>query len=73
MVMLKFEDYIFNTGPKYEYINSEKIFRVRFTRKKIKIYAYPSLFGYIFVAKTKHNLKELEKIDGMLLEVDETW
>jgi len=73
MVMLKLEDYIWNTGPKYEYVNSDKICRIRFTRKRIRIYFYPSMFGYIYVAKTKHNLDELENIDGLLQEVDDTW
>lgn len=62
MVMLKFEDYIFGVGASYEYINSDQIFRIRITRKRIFIYKKPSAFSYIFVEKNSHNIKELEKI-----------
>jgi len=65
MVMLKLEDYIWNSGPKYEYLNSEKIFRIRMMRKRIRIYYFPGIFSYIYVAKTKYNLMELGKIEGM--------
>jgi len=63
MVMLKFEDDIWNTNASYEYINSERIFRIRIRRKRIKIYMYPSTFNYIYIGKTKHNIEELKKIN----------
>jgi len=62
MVMLKFEDYIFGVGSSHEYINSEQIFRIRIARKRIYIWRRPSMFGFIFVEKNSHNIKELEKI-----------
>ena len=66
--MLQFEDYIYGTGPKYEYINSEKIFRIRFARKRIRIYLGPSSLMYIYVEKNKHNMKELELKMGITEE-----
>jgi len=66
-MILKFEDYVFTTGPSYEYINSDHISRIRITRKRIKIYLNNHLYDYIFVGKTKHNMDELKKIRSDIL------
>lgn len=59
--MLKFEDQVFNIGPSFEYINPEKISRIRLTRKRIRIYLKSQL-NYIYVERTEKNMKELEKV-----------
>jgi len=66
MVWLKFEDEIWNIGPKYEYINSDLIRRIRITRKRIRFYFKDRIFGYIYVGKTRNNLEELKKINQNL-------
>jgi len=62
-MILKFEDDIYTTGPRHEYINSDKIFRIRLTRKRIRIYTHTGAFSYIFVGRTEHNMNELKKLD----------
>ena len=61
-MMLKLEDDIYATNPCHEYINSDKIFRVRLTKKRIRIYKAPTIFNHIYVGRTKHNMEELKKI-----------
>ena len=62
-MMLKFEDFVYVGGPSQEYINSDRIFRIRLTRKRIRIYFSSSPFSYVFVEKNSHNMNELKKLD----------
>jgi len=67
-MLLKFEDYIFAGGPTHEYINTDLILRVRLSRKRIRLYYRGSIFGYIFIARTKNNMDELRKWDNELFK-----
>ena len=67
-MILKFEDYVYAVGHKHEYINSDKIWRIRLKRKRIYIYLSPSAFSYIYVGRTKHNMDELKKLDAKIIE-----
>ena len=60
-MILKLEDDIFNSGPESEYINSEKIKRIRIGKKRIRIYLEGTIL-YIYVGITKHNVEEFKKI-----------
>lgn len=70
-MILKFEDDIWATGPHYEYINSDRIFRIRLNKKRIKIYMYPAIFNCIYVGRTKHNMEELKKLDKDIKYMEE--
>ena len=58
---LKLEDDVFNNGPSYEYVNSDRITRIRLTKKRIRLYT--STFSYIFVGRTKWNMREIKKLN----------
>jgi hypothetical protein len=60
-MILKLEDYVWAVGPSHEYINSDKIKRIRILKKRIKIYF--NTWNYIYVGNTEHNKKELKKLD----------
>lgn len=61
-MILKFEDYIYDVGSKYEYIDSSQIIRIRIKRKRIYIYL-TSLWNAVYIPSNKHNMEELKKID----------
>ena len=62
-MILKFEDSIWNVGPSYEYINSDRIFRIRLTRKRIRIYFNSSFWSMIYFERTENNMNELKKLE----------
>ena len=62
-MILKFEDFVYARGPSQEYINSDRIFRIRLSRKRIRIYFSSSPFSYVFVERNEHNMNELKKLD----------
>ena len=67
-MILKFEDFVYAGGPSQEYINSDRIFRIRLTRKRIRIYFSSNAFSYVFVERNTHNMNELKKLDKEIKE-----
>lgn len=61
-MILKLEDEVYAFGAEYEYINSDTIDRIRLTRKRIYIWLVGKIFS-IYVRRTKHNMKELQRLD----------
>ena len=61
-MILKFEDCFFNSAdlPHEEIINSDHIVRIRIYPNKLK-FNLVGVFGRVWVHKTKHNMKELER------------
>jgi hypothetical protein len=62
-MILKLEDDVYAFGASYEYVNTDNIFRIVITRKRIKIYSKGIFLSCVYVGKTKHNMKELKKLD----------
>jgi len=58
---LKLEDFVYNNNPSYEYVNSDRITRIRLTKKRIRLYT--SMLSYIYVGRTKWNMKEIKKLN----------